>query len=93
MPIAKKQVAHVARLARLELSPEELAQYSRELTKIVEYIDCLEAADTSGVDISAPTVAFVAHRDDIVRPSLTVNEALKNAPETKDDYFIVPRVM
>lgn len=93
MPIAKKQIEHIARLARLEFSPEELARYSRELTKIIEYIDRLEAADTSGVDISALSATHDALREDIVRPSLTVNEALKNAPETEDNYFIVPRVM
>jgi aspartyl-tRNA(Asn)/glutamyl-tRNA(Gln) amidotransferase subunit C len=93
MPIAKEQVSHIARLAGLELSPSELAQYSRELTKIVEYIDRLKAADTSGVEISPLSTSHEALRDDVVRPSLPVNEALKNAPETKDNYFIVPRVM
>ena len=93
MPIAEDQILHVARLARLRLTPSEQAQYPRELTKIIAYIDCLKSIDTENVEITSRFVTLDRLRDDLVRPSLPAEEALKNAPEKKDNYFLVPRVI
>jgi len=93
MPIAEEQVLHIARLARLKLTPSELAQYSRELTKIIAYIDCLKSIDTENIEISPRFVSLNRLREDKVRSSLPVAEAMNNAPEKKDNYFIVPRVI
>jgi len=94
MPISTQQVAHVARLARLALTPEEVDDYSRELTRIVAYFDRLAAIDIGGIEtcsggLSTGTVL----RDDMIRPSLPVDAVLKNAPERKDLFFVVPRVI
>lgn len=94
MPITKEQVAHVSGLAKLRLSPQELTDYSRELVKIVEYIDRLAAIDTEGIELCADASAMHRlTREDIMHPSLPADDALRNAPETEDNYFLVPRVM
>jgi len=93
MPIAEDQILHVARLAKLNLSPSEPARFSRELTKIIEHFDRLALIDTDKIDIRPQCLSESVLREDIARPSLTVDEALKNAPEKKDNYFIVPRVI
>jgi aspartyl-tRNA(Asn)/glutamyl-tRNA(Gln) amidotransferase subunit C len=94
MPISKEQVAHVAGLARLKLNPDELDRFSRELSRIIDYADCLNRIDTDGVDTDVrPAGPKRAVRDDVVQPSLPVEDVLRIAPETKDTYFIVPRVI
>jgi aspartyl-tRNA(Asn)/glutamyl-tRNA(Gln) amidotransferase subunit C len=94
MPVPREAVAHIAELARLKLTPDELDRYSTELVRIVEFFDRLAAVDTEGIEVSARfTRARHVFREDEVSPSLPVEEALRNAPETKDNYFIVPRVI
>jgi aspartyl-tRNA(Asn)/glutamyl-tRNA(Gln) amidotransferase subunit C len=92
MPIAEEQVSHVARLTRLKLSPEELAKYSRELTQIIDYIDRLAEVNTKGVEIALRFAPLGYLQEDIVGSSLPVEKGLKNVPEKKENYFIVPRV-
>ena len=84
---------HLARLAKLSLSPSEPAGYSRELTKIIEYFDCLAIIDTDEIDDAPRSVGGSMVREDAVWASLTAEKALMNAPEKKDNYIIVPRVI
>ncbi len=94
MPISKKEVARIAGLARLKLTPDELDNFSRDLSRIVDYVDCLDRVDTRGIDSGVRTDSpGRTCRDDVARPSLAVDDALRNAPETQDTYFIVPRVI
>ncbi len=94
MPISREQVARVAALAGLKLTPDQLDEFSQDLSRIVDYVACLERVDTGGIDIDMGTDSpGRAGRDDIVRPSLAVEDALRNAPETRDTYFVVPRVI
>jgi len=94
MPISKEQVAHIARLARLTLTPEDLDRYTQELTQIVAYFDRLAAVDTGGVEIrSGGRAAGPVFREDKIYPSLSVDDVLRNAPEKKDTFLIVPRVI
>jgi len=93
MPIAEDQVAHVARLAGLELTPAELTRFSRDLTTIIDYIDRLCEVDTDQDSPVSSNSRRGRLREDAVEPSLTVDEALRNAPRKKDNYFIVPRVI
>jgi aspartyl-tRNA(Asn)/glutamyl-tRNA(Gln) amidotransferase subunit C len=89
--IDREQVLHVARLARLELSDEEVAKISGELSKILEHVERIEALDLDDVP---PTthVAEVANalRPDEPRPCLPREVALANAPAVADDGFLVP---
>lgn len=94
MPLSREQVEHVARLARLNLTPEEIEQYTHDLTSILAYIDQLATVNTEGVE---PKEQFIlaenVFREDEPRPSLSQAEALKNAPRKENGYFVVPKVI
>ena len=72
MPLSKEQVEHIARLARLNLTSEEIERYTTELTVILAYIDQLAAVDTSNVEpLSQFIKADNVFREDLVEPSLS----------------------
>lgn len=89
--IDREQVLHVARLARLELTEDEVGHMTGELSKVLEHIDKIAELDLDGV---APTSHVVvvenALRPDEPEPSLTRDEALAPAPAVADDGFLVP---
>ena len=92
--ITRKEVEHVARLARLELADEEKEQMTAQLDSILEYIEKLNELDTSQVEPTTTVIPMVSvMRDDVVRPSLSQDEALANAPDREDVYFRVPRII
>ncbi|MEN8199012.1 MAG: Asp-tRNA(Asn)/Glu-tRNA(Gln) amidotransferase subunit GatC [Thermodesulfobacteriota bacterium] len=94
MAITRKEVEHVAGLAKLNLSEEELARMTGQLDTILSYVAKLDELDTSGV---APTThAFSiqnAFRDDEVQESLVRKEALANAPLENGEAFVVPKII
>lgn len=92
--ITREDVAHVARLARLELTPADTERMQRELDGILTYIDKLRALDTEGVEPTAHAVPVVnVMREDEPRPSLPQAEMLANAPEPAGGFFRVPRII
>lgn len=92
--IDEKQVRHVAQLARLRLSPEELMHFSTQLSRILDYINQLSEVDTESVEpLSHPLDLQNVFREDKARPSLPRDEALANAPVTRDGFFLVPPVL
>ena len=94
MALSKEEVLHVAKLARLEFSPEEIEKYQQELNDILNYIDMLGEVDTAEVKpLSQVNDDTNNLREDTVRKSLTVEEALLNAPEAEDGAVIVPKVV
>jgi len=94
MPISKKQIKHIAGLARLNLTPEEIERYTRELTVVLEYIDQLKVVDTEGIEPEGQIVDAVGIlREDTVTASLPHEKALMNAPDRDSEYFHVPRVL
>jgi aspartyl-tRNA(Asn)/glutamyl-tRNA(Gln) amidotransferase subunit C len=94
MAIDRKTVENVAKLARLRLSDEELAAYEKQLGAILDYVAKLETLDVAGLEpLVHPAEASNVFRDDVVKPSLPRPEALKNAPDRNDDFFIVPKVV
>jgi aspartyl-tRNA(Asn)/glutamyl-tRNA(Gln) amidotransferase subunit C len=94
MPLSNAQVEHIARLARLNLTPEEIERYTTELTVILDYIDQLRSVNTEGVE---PQNQFITSenvfRDDIAEPSLPRDKALGNAPQQDGEFFLVPKVI
>ena len=87
-------VAHVARLARLNLTPEEAEVFQQQLTRVLDYAETLRAADISRVDAAGESEAlFDVLREDEARPGFTADEALSNAPRQANDLFIVPKVV
>ena len=94
MAIDRKTVEHVAKLARLQLSPEELDRYGKQLAAILDYIAKLEKLDVQGLEPLAHAVDTEnVFREDVPRPSLPRDAALQNAPEKNGDFFIVPKIV
>ncbi len=94
MALDRKDVEHVARLARLELSEEELALYTRQLDDILGYVEQLDEVDVAGVE----PLAHGAHGDnvfrkDVAKPSLDREKALEGAPDSDGWHFRVPKVI
>lgn len=90
--LSRDQVLHVARLARLELSDDELDRLGPELSKVVEWIDTIsELGDLAGVPPTSHVVTVEnVLRADEPRPSLPVEVALAQAPDAGDGGFRVP---
>ena len=94
MKISQQEVEHVAHLARLHLSREELRTMTTQLDMILSYVAKLDELDTSSVEPTTHAISVTnAFREDKVKPSLTQREALANAPEHDEAFFIVPRVI
>ena len=94
MKITRKEVEHVAGLARLELSEEEKELFTGQMDAILAYVDKLNELDTTGVIPTAHAVPMEnAFRDDAVRPSIGVDSALANAPERAEGFYRVPKVI
>ena len=87
-------IDHVAKLARLALSPEEKATFSQQLGSVLHHIEQLNKVDVSGVEPSAHAFAVVnVWADDVARPGLSVDQALRNAPAQRDHMIVVPKVV
>jgi aspartyl-tRNA(Asn)/glutamyl-tRNA(Gln) amidotransferase subunit C len=94
LSIAVKRVECLADLAKLELSEEEKTRFQLELDKIIDYIDQLKELDTKDVPFTTQVIATgCVLREDKVFPSLPQNQALANAPQKKDGFFRVPKVI
>ena len=92
--ITAQEVEHVARLARLALSPAELEKMRAELDGILGYIDKLRALDVEGVEPTSHAVPLTdVTRDDEPRPSVPADAMLANAPERAGELFRVPRII
>lgn len=94
MKISKKEVEHVAHLARLNLAEDELEKMTKQLDTILSYVDKLNELDTDNVPATSHVFAVKnAFRVDAVKTSLSQAEALKNAPQQNGESFQVPRII
>ncbi len=92
--ISADEVVHVARLARLALTPEELERFTEQLGAVLEHAQDVEALDTAGVPPTAhPLPLNNVWREDVVTPSLDRDEVLSQAPDVEADRFRVPRIL
>ena len=92
--IDRKDVEHVARLARLALTDAELETMREQLNGILAYIDKLNELDTANVEPTSHAVPMVnVMRDDVEAPCLPRDEALANAPDRSGEFFRVPRII
>ena len=92
--ISPDDVAHVAHLARLDLSPEELELFTEQLGAVLEHAADVAALDTEGVPPTAhPLPLTNVLRDDVPRPSLDRDEVLAQAPAAEAGMFRVPPVL
>ena len=93
-PLSEADVAHVARLARLDLTDDELASFTRQLAAVLDHAADIEALDTAGV----PPTAHPLELANVLRPDELVacldrDEVLAMAPEVQDHRFRVPRIV
>jgi aspartyl-tRNA(Asn)/glutamyl-tRNA(Gln) amidotransferase subunit C len=87
-------VKYVAHLARLALSPEEERTMGAQLGNILGYIEKLKEVDVTGVEPTAHPFPLVnVTRPDEIRPSLSQEDALRNAPAQANGLFIVPKIV
>lgn len=94
MKISREQVEHVARLARLALSEQEIDNLTGDMDAILGYVDKLNELDTDHIVPTAHAVPMEnAFRADTARPSIGTDKALQNAPEASDCCFLVPKVI
>lgn len=92
--ITPQVVRHVALLSRLELGEGEAETYAADLDKILHYVEKLAELDTTNVPPTSHSFAMQnVFREDEVRPSLSNEVALANAPEAEDHCFKVPAVL
>lgn len=92
--LTRADVEHVAHLARLGLSAEELTRLEGELNHILDQYAILARLDTDAIAPTAQTIELESIlRDDVWRPSLSVDEALANAPERAGDHVVVPAII
>ena len=89
--IDRDQVLHVAKLARLKVTDEEVDRMAEELSKILEHVETMNELDLEGVEpTSHPLELSNVWAPDEPRPSLSVEEALANAPDREGGFFRVP---
>ncbi len=94
MAITKETVDDVAHLSRIKLDPQELEKISGQLSSILDFIDKLKSVNTDNI---APTSHILpvsnVLRQDQPGVSLSAGKALENAPEKRDNFFVVPKVI
>lgn len=94
MAITRKDVEHVARLARLELTEEEIVLFQEQLGRILEHAARVTSLDTEGVPPTAHAIQLAnVFRNDELVPGLSHEEALASAPESEAGHFRVPRII
>ena len=94
MKLELEQVRHVAKLARLSLSPDEETRFATQLSAVLDAVEALATVDTT--DVPPTTFAILSvtgARADEVRDELPVDVVLKNAPQKEGTSFAIPRVI
>ncbi len=92
--ISKKQVEHIAKLARIELTDQEKEKFTKELSSILDYVEQLNKVDTKNIERIAQITELkdVMRKDEVKKREKTRDKLLKQAPKRKDSYYKVPKV-
>lgn len=94
MSISASEVLKVAKLARLHIAAESVAPVAAQMSRIVDMVEQLKGVDTTGVEPLAHAMDLHSVlRDDIVRPGLSREDALRNSPQHDEKCFRVPAVI
>ncbi len=91
--ITEKDVLHVAKLSKLEFGEDEIQDMVKDMGAIVDYVNTLSKVDTSDMVMDLNTIALDDLRKDEVKPSLSQEEAIQNAPKKRNGGFSVPQVV
>ncbi len=94
MKLSREEVLHIALLARLGLTEEEVDRLSEQLSNILENFEILQQVNTTDITPTAQSIALInVVSDDSVAPSLPPSEVLANAPQKEEDFFKVKAVL
>lgn len=94
MKITSEDVKHIARLSRLFLSDKEIDIFSGQLSSIIEYVEQLNSLDTGNIKPTSHVIPLNnVMRDDIPAASLSAEDALKNAPDSTEKFYRVPKII
>ena len=94
MPLERSQVEHIASLARIGLTEEEIETFGEQLSQILEQFEVLNELDTSGVTPTGQAGGLqTVMRDDLAEDSLDSEDVLKNAPRREGEFFRVNAVL
>lgn len=94
MTISEQKTVDVAKLASLALSPEEITGFSEQMSGILTYVEQLNRLDTSRIEPTSHVIPLSnVFREDGTVPSLSVEEALQNAPDASLPFFRVPKII
>ncbi len=94
MSLTLEDVAHIAELAKLSLTADEMALYREQLVAILDYAAVLQQVDTSAIPPTATVLPLRnVMREDAIRPSLPQEDVLANAPDASDCCFRVPAIL
>ena len=92
--LTRDDVLKLARLARLDLTDDEVAEYATELSAILQYVEQLQTVDVTGLKPTNQVTGLTnVTRPDELRTSLSQEEALKNAPAKANGLFLVPKIV
>ena len=92
--LTEQEVRHVAKLARLNCTDQEVTLFTEQLGAILEYIDQLDELDTTNIEPLAHCLpVHNVLREDVPQPSLTNDQALANAPQRDGEFFAIPKVL
>ncbi len=92
--LSEEEVEHIAALARINISEEEKTLFTEQFNTILEYFELLAELDTDAVAPATPGINLATpFRTDTVKPSLTAEEALKNASKTERGFFKAPKII
>lgn len=94
MSVTRKDVEYIASLSKLKFEENELENFTHQLNDILAYVEKLNELDTENVEpLSHPVENNNVFREDELKPSITTEEALKNAPNKTEEFFRVPKVI
>lgn len=94
MALTREDVKKVALLSRLELTDEEVDAQTKPLNDLLQQFEALLALDVTGVEPTSHSMPVVnVLRQDEIKPSLTRDQVLANAPEARDGCFVVPKII
>ena len=94
MSVTVKEVDHIAKLARLEFTDEEKEKLTHQLNSILVYMEQLNKLDTENIEPLSHVIDLEnVLREDVVKPGLSTEDVLRNAPSKTEKFFKVPKVI
>ena len=94
MSVSKDEVKNIAKLSKLRLEENEVDEFTKDMNRILDYMEKLNELDTENVEpLSNPLDTFNVFRKDELKKSIDREDALKNAPDGTDEFFRVPKVI